>query len=171
MKKILLGVMIFVASYQLYGQSIKDLDFLIGAWETVETIYPGLEKEYQEKGTRICGYYLNDSFIKCESSTKISTSGKERKVVYYINYDKKEECFWATTLASDFPKHGQHKWFLDEENQQIIAITPKNVIGDRFFRGTISYADKNRLIWDGWASKFSSDKNWQQIFHDVATKK
>lgn len=153
------------------SQSIKDLDFLIGAWEITETIYPGRPKEYQEKGTRTCSYYLDNSFIKCESKTTVSSSGKVRTYAYYINYDKKEECFRATNFANDFPKHGQFKWYLDEPNKQIIAITPKNVIETVFFRGTISYGEKDKLVWKGWASKFRGEKEWVQIFEDVATKK
>ncbi len=155
----------------VHSQSIKDLDFLIGEWDVTETIYPGQPKEYQETGTRICSYYLDGSFIKCESETIVSTSGRKRTYAYYINYDKKEQCFRATNFAHDFPLHGQFQWYLDEENEQIIAITPKNVIEDRFFRATISYADKDRLVWDGWASVFQEDKAWVQIFSDVATRK
>ncbi len=153
-----------------FSQSIKDLDFLIGTWEIVETIYPGTEREYQEKGTRTCAYYLNGSFIKCESETTVQKNGKKRYYSYVINYDKREDCFWATNFAHDFPLHGQFKWFLDKENQRIIAITPKNVIEDRFFRATISYRDKNKLVWNGWASVFKNDKEWVHIFNDVTTK-
>ena len=154
------------------GQSIQHLDFLIGTWEVEETILPGRENAYQEKGTRTCTYYLDSSFIKCEASTVVKHTGKKRTYAYYINYDEKEDCYWATNFANDFPLHGLHQWFMDEAKKQLIAITPKNVNGDRFFRGTISFADKDQIIWDGWSSKFrASDKAWQHIFHDVATRK
>ncbi|MEP1095164.1 MAG: hypothetical protein ABJG78_08645 [Cyclobacteriaceae bacterium] len=169
-RKILVAVCI-AATTSLHSQSIKDLDFLIGSWDVLETIYPGTEKEYQENGTRVCEYYLNGSFIKCESSTVVSTSGKKRMYAYVINYDKREDCFRATNLADDFPLQGQFKWFLDKENQQILAITPKNVIEDRFFRATISYAVKDKLVWNGWSSKWLDDKEWKQVFNDVATRK
>jgi len=170
MKTILIIALGILASTSLRAQSIKDLDFLIGSWDVLETIYPGTDRAYQEKGTRVCEYYLNGSFIKCESSTVVSTSGKKRFYAYIINYDSREDCFRATNFANDFPLQGQFKWFLDKENEQILAITPKNVIEDRFFRGTISYADKNKLIWNGWSSKFLEDKEWKQVFNDVATK-
>ena len=160
-----------MVSFLLRSQSITDLDFLIGEWDIVETIYPGSDKEYQEMGTRTCSYYLDNRFIKCESSTTVSKNGKSRKYAYYINHDKKENCFRATNFAHDFPLHGQFVWYLDSANARIIAITPKNVVPDRFFRGTISFKDKNRLVWEGWSSKFQGDKEWEQIFEDVATKK
>lgn len=170
MQKSILITVLFISCAPLVSQSITDLDFLIGSWKIEETIYPGTSKEYQEKGIRVCEYFLNGSFIKCESTTLVQKNGKERHYAYVINYDKKEDCFRTTNLANDFPLHGQFKWFLDKENQQIIAITPKNVIEDRFFRATISYADKSRLIWKGWSSLFLKDKEWQHIFTDVATK-
>ncbi len=172
MNKIALAALLVSITTSIWGQSINDLDFLIGNWEVEETILPGRDNEYQEKGIRTCEYYLDGSFIKCEASTVITHTGKKRTYAYYINYDEKEDCFWATNFANDFPLHGLHQWFLDEENQQLIAITPKNVNGDRFFRGTISYATKGQIIWNGWSSKFrASDKEWQHIFHDVASKK
>ena len=155
----------------LQSQSIQDLDFLIGEWDLTETIYPGEPKEYQETGTRTCSYYLDGSFIKCESETTVSTSGKKRTYAYHINYDAREKCFRATNFANDFPLQGQFVWYLDEENKRIIAITPKNVIEDRFFRATISFADPNELVWEGWASVFLEEKEWTQVFRDVATRK
>ncbi|MEQ8928110.1 MAG: hypothetical protein RLO81_19995 [Fulvivirga sp.] len=153
------------------GQSIKDLDFLIGEWEVEETIMPGTDKEYKETGKRRCSYFLNDSCILMEAETTISTSGRKRTYMYIINYDIKENCYWATAVASDFPKQGLHKWFLDKENKIIKAITPKNVIEDRFFRATIDYSNPDQLVWNGWASIFKNDKEWFQIFNDVATRK
>nr|WP_298793283.1 hypothetical protein [uncultured Allomuricauda sp.] len=170
MQKTILILLSVTFSSSSFSQSIKDLDFLIGTWKIVETIYPGTEKEYQEVGTRTCEYYLNGSFIKCESVTVDQRNQRERFYSYIINYDKKENCFRATNFAHDFPLHGQFKWFLDKENERIIAITPKNVIEDRFFRATISYADRDKLVWNGWASVFEKDKEWIQIFTDVTTK-
>ncbi len=170
MQKPILALLFIIVSLSSYSQSIKDLDFLIGKWKIVETIYPGTEKEYQEIGTRTCEYYLNGNFIKCESNTVDQRNQRERFYSYVINYDKREDCFRATNFAHDFPLHGQFKWFLDKENERIIAITPKNVIEDRFFRATISYANRDELIWNGWASIFEKDKEWFQIFNDVTTK-
>ncbi|MEM9647432.1 MAG: hypothetical protein AAF969_03055 [Bacteroidota bacterium] len=170
MRKTFLVSLALTFSFPLFSQSIKDLDFLIGSWEVEETIYPGTEKEYQEIGKRTCEYYLNGQFIKCESETVVQKNGHKRYYSYVINYDKKEACFRATNLAHDFPLHGQFKWFLDKDNQRIIAITPKNVIEDRFFRAVISYADPDKLVWNGWASVFKKDKDWIQIFNDIATR-
>lgn len=154
----------------LGAQSIKDLDFLIGDWKVKETLFPGTDKSHTEEGTRTCAYYLNDSFIRCESSTVSSKTGKRRAYTYVINYDKKEACYWVTAFSNDFPKHDKQQWFLDKETEQIIAIIPRSVFNNRFFRATISFKDPNRLVWDGWYSKFRDDREWKYIMNDVATK-
>ncbi len=156
---------------ELDAQSIKDLDFLIGDWKVKETLFPGTDKSYTEKGTRTCAYYLDDSFIRCESSTVSSKTGKQRSYTYLINYDRKEECFWVTALSNDFPKHDKQQWFLDRANEQILAIIPESVFNNRFFRATISYKDPDRLVWDGWYSKFRAEREWKYIMNDVATRR
>ena len=167
MSKTITTTLFMIVAISCSGQSIKDLDFLIGTWEVEETILPGRENEYQEKGTRTCEYYLDGSFIKCEASTVVSRNGKKRSYAYYINYDKNEDCFWATNFANDFPLHGLHQWFLDKENKIIQAISPINVIQDRFFRATIDFSNPDKVVWNGWASVYKEDKEWKQIFNDV----
>lgn len=169
MKKYIL-LMVLVGACELGAQSIKDLNFLIGDWKVNETILPGTDKSYTENGTRSCAYYLEDSFIRCESSTLSSKTGKHRSYTYLINYDKKEDCFWVTALSNDFPKHDKQQWFLDKENEQILAIIPRSVFNDRFFRANISFKDQDRLVWDGWYSKFKGDREWKYIMRDVATR-
>lgn len=152
------------------AQNIKDLDFLIGTWQVEETIYPGTDKEYQEKGTRTCSYYLKEAFIKCESVTQVSTSGRERHYVYFITWNERDGFFQAINLAHDFPRPGVFQWYLDKEKQLITMVAPKSVIDTQFFRATMSYANPKQLIWQGWLSKFSEDKAWEQVFRDVASK-
>jgi len=169
MKNYIILVFLIVSS-QVHAQSIKDLDFLIGNWKVNETIFPGTDKSYTENGTRVCTYYLDDSFIRCESATLSSKTGKKRAYTYLINYDQKEDCFWVTSLSNDFPKHDKQQWFLDEENEQILAIIPRSVFNNQFFRATISFKDPKRLVWDGWYSKFRADREWRYIMNDVATR-
>ena len=169
MKK-LMTIILCAISTSLFSQSIKDLDFLIGEWEVKETLYPGTDREWTENGKRVCGYFLKDQFIKCESLTVDSRNQRERAYAYIFNYDEKEQCFQVTSIAHDFPRHGQHKWFIDKDNSIIQAISPVNVIGDRFFRGTIDFSDPNKVVWNGWSSTFNQDKEWKQVFNDVTTR-
>jgi hypothetical protein len=161
-------LMLHVATH---AQSIKDLDFLIGTWQVKETILPNTKKAYQEVGTRTCSYYLNDSFIKCEAETSELRNGnsRKRKYVYLINYDKDGNCFWATSLASDFPLHTKQKWLLDKEKKSVNTIT-QDTNRDRFFRSTFSLETPNKMVWNGWRSKFAGSKEWQHIFHDIAVR-
>ncbi|MEO9485858.1 MAG: hypothetical protein ABJG47_20540 [Ekhidna sp.] len=169
--KQLMTIILCVIGTSALSQSIKDLDFLIGEWEVKETLYPGTERTWTENGKRTCGYYLKDRFIKCESLTVDSRNQKERAYVYFFNYDEKQECFQVTSLAHDFPLHGQHKWFLDKENKIIQAISPVNVFQDKFFRGTIDFSNPDKIVWNGWASKYIKDKEWKQVFNDVTSRK
>lgn len=153
------------------AQSINDLDFLIGDWKVNETLFPGTDKSYTENGSRTCAYYLDNSYIRCESATISSKNGKKRYYTYLINYDKMEDCFWVTALSNDFPKHDKQQWFLDRENEQINVIIPKSVFNNQFFRATISFKDPNHLVWDGWYSKFRGDREWQHIMNDVARRR
>ena len=153
------------------AQSVRDLDFLIGEWDVTETILPGSENEYRETGVRSCAYYLDDSFIKCEAQTVVSTSGKKRTYAYLVNYDSRNGWFSATGIANDFPLHSNHRWFLDEDRKKITFVTPRNVNDDQFFRGTIEYDGKDTIVWQGWSSRFEGDKEWRWIFRDVATRR
>lgn len=169
MKKYIILVLL-VWGGELDAQSIRDLNFLIGDWKVKETLFPGTDRSYTEEGTRTCAYYLDDSFIRCESSTVSSRTGKQRSYTYLINSDRKEACYWVTALSNDFPKHDKQQWFLDQANKQIIAIIPESVFKDQFFRATISYRDPNRLVWDGWYSKFRAKREWKHIMKDLSTR-
>ncbi|MEQ9298204.1 MAG: hypothetical protein RIF33_06565 [Cyclobacteriaceae bacterium] len=171
MKNIITMTFALLASTMLHAQDIKDLDFLIGSWEITETLYPGTERTWQEKGRRTCEYWLDGQFIKCESVTIDQRNNNQRTYAYLFNYHEKEGCFLVTSVAHDFPLHGQHKWFLNKDKKVINAISPKNVIEDKFFRATISYADPNRIVWNGYQSKFLEEKAWTQVFNDVTVKK
>ena len=170
MKKLLPGLL-FLIQTNLFAQDITDLDFLIGEWEVKETLYPGTDRSWTENGTRTCSYYLKGKFIKCESLTTDSRNQRERAYAYIFNYNEKDGFFEVTSLAHDFPLHGQHQWYLDKEKKVIQAISPINVVGDRFFRGTIDFNDPKRVVWNGWSSKYEEDKKWSQVFNDVASKK
>lgn len=168
---ILPGVALALIAFPVHAQSIRDLDFLIGKWDITETILPGKADEYRETGVRKCEYYLADAFIKCEAETVVSSTGKTRKYAYLINFDSRNGWFSATGIASDFPLHSNHRWFLDDEKTKVTFVTPRNVNDNQFFRGTIEYDGKNRIDWQGWSSRYESDKDWQRIFHDVAIRR
>ncbi|MCE7995557.1 MAG: hypothetical protein HEP71_26500 [Roseivirga sp.] len=150
-----------------YGQSIRDLDFLIGTWQVEETLYPGTDKEYKEKGMRTCEYYLGDSFIKCEAETTVSKTGKNRMYVYLINYNKWGEYYQAINFSNDYPAYSHQQWYLDADKKEIRIVMPQNAKRDRFFRSKISFRDPDRMIWEGWQSRFDEIKDWFYVFRDV----
>lgn len=166
-KFILCITMLGMSLQYSYGQSIKDLDFLIGSWEVEETLYPGTEKEYKEKGIRTCEYYLMNAFIKCEAETTVSKTGKSRSYVYLINYNKWEKYYQAINFSNDYPAYSHQQWYLDADKKEIRIVMPENAKKDRFFRSRISYENPDRMIWEGWQSRFADDKDWFYVFIDV----
>lgn len=172
MKKVVLKIMfsftLLVLGFESgQAQSIKDLDFLIGTWEVEETLYPGTDKEYKEKGTRSCEYYMLDSFIKCEAETTVSKTGKNRVYVYLINYNKWGEYYQAINFSNDYPAYSHQQWYLDVDKKEIRIVMPENAKKDRFFRSKISFKNPDRMIWEGWQSRFDEEKEWFYVFKDV----
>lgn len=175
MKQQIFKIVVLTGVLTLFGQtalaqSIKDLDFLIGTWKVEETLYPCTEKEYKEKGVRTCEYYLLDTFIKCEAETTVSKTGKKRVYVYLINYNQWEKYYQAINFAHDYPAYSHQQWYLDVEKKEISIVMPENARRDRFFRSKINFKDPDRMIWEGWQSKFSEAKDWFYVFKDVGVR-
>ena len=165
-----LGIALCLHSIDLKAQSVQDLDFLIGSWEVRETIYPGTDKEYIESGERTCEYFL-ETFIKCQAKTVVEKSGRKREYAYFINYNDRGGYFAATNIASDFPIHGQHRWFLNAAKDTITFVSPRDVNDRQFFRGTIVHTKDDQLIWEGWNSPYAGEREWNRLIREVATRK
>ncbi len=169
-RSIISTVFVTLTSLSLNAQSIKDLNFLIGKWKVEETMFPGTERSYLERGIRTCEYFLDNSFIHCETQTTNSKTGKQRTYAYLINYDYDLGCFTAAVIANDFPKIGIDQWHLNKKAKEIRIVSPRAVKPDRFFRGVLSYDDRDQLVWNYWASLFASEKEWKQIFNEVSVR-
>ncbi len=170
LKTIFYPIVLGILSQTALGQSVKDLDFLIGTWEVEETLYPGTDREYKEKGMRTCEYYLMETFIKCEAETVVSKTGKKRAYVYLINYNKWEKYYQAINFAHDYPAYSHQQWYLDAQKKEIRIVMPQNAKRDRFFRSKISFKNPDRMIWEGWQSQFTEAKDWFYVFKDVGVR-
>ena len=96
--------MLLFAFYNADAQSIKDLGFLIGKWEVSEIVYAGTDKEYIETGSRECAYYMDGSWIKCETMGK--RHGRDRSYTFLINYHPEKKYFQFLSLSGDYPDFG-----------------------------------------------------------------
>jgi len=117
MKKIfLLGISLFAAGTLLAQEkSVKDLEFLIGAWEVREDNF---KEAWWEKSTRIAQYVMDSTYIEMESKA-ISSTGHERTYRWYIHYNSKAQQFEMTSLFSNWHKvlHDVLVW--DPENRKL----------------------------------------------------
>ena len=100
------GVLIFAmllflsTSMSSQEKNIKELDFLIGVWETRED---NLEKSWWETSTREIKYALKDNYIELKAKS-IDSNGKEREYFWYINYNKKAKQFEMISMFSNWYK-------------------------------------------------------------------
>ena len=62
---------------------IKELDFLVGVWETRED---NAENGWWETSTREINYALKDNYIEVKAKS-IDSNDREREYYWYINYN------------------------------------------------------------------------------------
>jgi hypothetical protein len=89
-------------SSKMYAQqsTIKDLNFLIGAWEAKEH---NKEKAWWEECTRTGTYILDSTYIQLES-VAISSTGKKRIYRFLIHYNSVVRQFEMVSMYSNWPK-------------------------------------------------------------------
>jgi len=165
MQKIYLAATLLALSYCLPAQSIKDLDFLVGTWDTHEVIYEGTPKEYIETGERVCAYYMDSTYIKCE--TKGLRKGKPRTYAFLFNYDAQKKHFQLLKIFGDYSFYANKSWKIDWEQQLILE---EDTGGDQYI-GNIDFADPNRIIWRGWFPSQKREPKLSLIFTETATRK
>ncbi len=147
-----------------YAQSIQDLDFLIGTWELSEVANPGTPSEYIEKGTRTCEYYLRGNYIKCESNGV--RKGRDRSYTFLFTYEKKEDRIKLIKISSDFDAHSIKSWAIDKENK---IITEEDMTGYQFV-SSISYENRDEIIWRGYSPKVGKEPSLQLVFEERAVR-
>ncbi len=81
-------------------KGIKELDFLIGTWETRED---NIETGWWEKSTRTAKYVLMENYIELEART-IDSNGRERITLWFLNYNKKSAQFEMASMFSNWYK-------------------------------------------------------------------
>lgn len=148
-----------------HSQSIQDLDFLIGTWDTSDLIYPGTDRAYTEKGTRECGYYLDGAYIKCETWSNLK--GKSRMSTFLYSYDKSGKFFRLIKIYSTYDLYELKKWVLDQETKTILEsdLTGQTNVG------TFSFEDRDKLVWSGWQIKKGKTPSLHPIFTETITRK
>ncbi len=96
-------------------KGIKELDFLIGTWETRED---NAETGWWETATREINYTLKDNYIELKANS-IDSNGRERAYFWYINYNKKAKQFEMVSMFSNWHKTQFDILTWDEENRTL----------------------------------------------------
>ena len=161
-KKTLLVITLFFSLLNAFSQqkSIKDLDFLIGTWETRED---NVEEGWWETSTREIKYTLKGNFIELKANS-IDSNSRKREYFWYINYNKKTEQFEMVSMFSNWHKT-QFDILVWDSKQRRLTIRNKpeseNEFHERFgeiifnknfdeytWKGENKYGDRNKpSIW------------------------
>ncbi len=121
-KSLVFAIVIFLLqgllSSKMYAQTttVKDLHFLIGAWEAEEQ---NKEKNWLERCTRTGTYVLDSTYIQLES-VAINSSNKKRTYRFLIHYDSKSKQFEMIGLFSNWPKVRTEILEWDKANRKLI---------------------------------------------------
>lgn len=154
---------------QTSSDPVRSLDFLIGTWELHEVTYPGQPNEYVETGKRTCAYVLNGRYVQCE--TKAIRKGKERSYFFLINYLRQENRYQMVSMYSDYDQQGRQAVVLDSARSLLqITVIPGGFRNDFITRSTLSFANPDKLVWEGWTSSTTGTKDWLPLFVETATR-
>jgi len=159
---ILLSISVVTTACNAQHSSIKDLEFLIGTWQTEEHNKAG---DWWEKSTRIGTYILDDQYIQLESSS-ISSTGKKRTYRFLIHYDNKVKQFEMICIYSNYPKYRTELLELDKQGRRLLLRSKPT--DDEFSErtGTMEFnADFTEYTWTG-ANK-SGDPTKPTVFEFI----
>lgn len=97
-------------------KGIKELDFLIGTWETREE---NKENGYWETSIREIKYTLKENYILIKSNS-IDFNGRKREYNWYINFNKKSNRFEMVSMFSNWHKTQFDVLEWDKEKRTLI---------------------------------------------------
>lgn len=165
LKNILIFIVFLSLSEGLTAQEegIKELDFLIGKWETRED---NIEEGWWETSTREIKYTLKGNYIELKA-TSVDSNGREREYSWYINYNKKAKQYEMVSMFSNWYKTQFDILDWDSEQRK---LTIRNKPGsetefhERF--GEIIFSeDFDEYVWKG-ENKYGDPNNpgiWKYI--------
>ena len=151
------------------GPSIRDLSWLIGVWEFDDRSTAAAGFDYQETGTRTCGWALDDQYIRCES--RGTSRGRTRTYVFYINWNSITQQFDMLSMHPNTPRKalmsgratsgGHH---LDLRSDVVID----EGVASRSW-ATITFDGKDQIVWESRSNR-GTDRpdHWPMRFREEA---
>ncbi len=142
-------LVLFFLSRSIIAQErgIKELDFLIGTWESREE---NVEKGWWETSTREIKYALKGNYIELKANS-IDSNGKERTYSWYINYNKKKERFEMVSMFSNWHKT-QFDILVWDSKQRKLTVRNQPLIEEEFherFGEIIFNENLDAYTWNG----------------------
>lgn len=94
----------FLISTPLHAEdkSTKDFSFLIGTWSVEATVRLNSDSPITATGERVCAYYLNEDYVKCETQRSYS-SGRSGVSSSLHNYNHLYGYYESIYLSSGWP--------------------------------------------------------------------
>ena len=165
LERILIFIVILFLPKCMISQEkkIKELNFLIGVWETRED---NTEKGWWETATREIKYTLKGNYIELKANS-IDSNGREREYLWYINYNKRTKQFEMVSMFSNWQKTQFDILEWDSEQRKLtIRNKPDSESGFHERFGEIVFSkDFNEYIWKG-ENKYGDPNNpsiWRYI--------
>lgn len=130
-----------LAFAQKTEKSIKDLEFLIGAWRGEATLsYPREEKRSARLETveAECRYILKNTYIQCDTAWT-REDGQVRTFRLHFNYNHLDEAYQTLFIYDNWPRQVSYLFNYDVEANAYIGLSA--------FEDSIGVSGQERTLW------------------------
>jgi len=163
-------VLLSTPAHAVQTAPLDKLVWMIGAWDFDDSQIDG---DYRETGSRVCEYGLDEQYIVCESKG-VSSSGKERTYLFFINYNQLDERFEMTCLFGNFPRKFLYALDVSDDGREI-RLTNHVWLADGLSTenpATITYNGADRYVWNNRGAEPDPVTGEHPVtFRDVVTRK
>lgn len=125
---------------------VRLVDEFTGTWSTQETIFPGTDREYVERGTRVCSSILDGAYIQCTSQS--TAKEKLREYLFYINVNHDSDEVEIVGIYGDWNRKNIYSGVFDEAENRLRLRARSHLAGE-LIDGPIN-----------WITFHSSSRGW-----------
>ena len=122
-------------------QSIKDLDFLIGAWRGEATLSYPREKNRDARLETVaaeCGYILKNTYIQCDT-VWTRDGGISRTFRLHFNYNNLDHAYQTLFVYDSWPRHVSYLVNYDTKADAYIGLSD--------FEDEEGVSGQERILW------------------------
>jgi hypothetical protein len=167
------GYFLLLVAAAVAEPSIKDLGWMIGDWTFRDVATEAAGFEYEERGTRSCGWAMDSAYIRCESHG--GTAGKPRTYVTYINYNAAAKRFEMVSMWSNHPPKTVHFGAIAKGGRELTLRLSQPTKDDRGILkdqwALVRFDGKSTWTWESGERLGDAPADGPVRFRDVATRK